>query len=238
MTRLMLSHRVLAIVLTTLLVAASVAQTSSQTSSQSDIETASAIVSSAISQATSSTVSATASLASSQPSPQTPIDLDGKGSSLHSDGTCALDYLDLIAKAFHDSIEMARVTVEDLKTGHEDDPAFWDLFGPRAVGNLTSIRDAFSVAHESSWTITASCTFDESDPVCTDRFRYGGIGEGQASNQGVRREEAHGLSATLIFCPKFFGFPSLDYRVKMGVNHRENPTARYDLGFFHDNQGR
>jgi hypothetical protein len=141
MTMVLESDRKLAIVLSTFLVASSVAQTSSQISSQSDIQTTSSIASSTVSQSTSSIASVTASTASpasSQTSPQTQLALDSEGSVLSSEDICSPDYQDLIVIAIHDAIEMARVTVED-KTDHEDDPAFWKLFGSRAVGNLTSI---------------------------------------------------------------------------------------------------
>ncbi|RYN53182.1 hypothetical protein AA0118_g9748 [Alternaria tenuissima] len=78
----------------------------------------------------------------------------------------------MISWAIDGAIQMAIDTVKDT-IDHEHDPAFWELYGPQAVENLTSIRNAFEQIAHGPWTIEASCNIDDTDPACSDPFMYG-----------------------------------------------------------------
>ncbi|CAO2655425.1 Nn.00g104890.m01.CDS01 [Neocucurbitaria sp. VM-36] len=113
----------------------------------------------------------------------------------------------------------------------QNDPAFWELFGPKAVPNLLDVKQTFEDLVNRQDTISVSCNLDDTDPACTDWHRYGGVG------QVVDQTDSTNSSPSLVFCREFFSFPPLDYRVNMGINHPTNWTARFDLGFYHENQG-
>ncbi|RYN79512.1 hypothetical protein AA0117_g3493 [Alternaria alternata] len=144
----------------------------------------------------------------------------------------------MISWAIDGAIQMAIETVKDM-TDHEHDPAFWELYGPRAVQNLTSIRSAFEQVAHGPWTIEASCNIDDQDPACSDPFMYGGIGDMITEGQAAKRDESQTFSAKLTFCQDFFTLPPLDHRIQLGVSS-DGPYlgTRYDLGYYHDNQGK
>jgi hypothetical protein len=149
------------------------------------------------------------------------------------DDSCENDHRDQIEQALEDTKGMVKITAEgdiDLK----NDPGFWQLFGQRATGNITAIKNVFTEAHQMSWSISAFCNFDDSDP-CNDPSMYGGIAKTAADT--INQDGTQGDLPQLTFCREFFALPSLDHRVQMGINHPNFLQARYSLGYFHANQG-
>jgi hypothetical protein len=196
-------------------VVSAVSQVSSQFSSQAD------------SQSPSQTVSQTASPTSESPpssSTDTPIVYDD---------SCSPGHKDLINQAFRDAMQQLKVTIESTMD-YIDDPAFWHLYGKRSVGNMTAIKNAFRKVYDGQWSIPAICNLDGSAP-CDDLTLYGGIAERKADTQ--RRDDTQSLSPELVFCREFFALPPLDHRVQTGINYPVVFTTRYNLGYFHDNQG-
>ncbi|KAF1847219.1 uncharacterized protein K460DRAFT_55538 [Cucurbitaria berberidis CBS 394.84] len=125
---------------------------------------------------------------------------------------------------------MAKLAANAM-TNHQDEPAFWELFGPRAVSNLTSIQNTFKASAEFTKKIITTCNLDDTHPTCTDRFNYGGIGA--LNSTAGKRDD----NISLVFCREFFGFPPLDYKINMGINNPDDQTARFNLGYYHENQG-
>ncbi|KAF1831929.1 hypothetical protein BDW02DRAFT_29250 [Decorospora gaudefroyi] len=238
MSAIRLGQTFLSIALLALLAVGSAAQTSSRSlSAPTDSADSSATPEAPSSNVSLSTSLPASAVASSPAASQTPVDSEDDQSFTWSDGSCSPEHQDLIVKAFRDANAMTRAAVE-AETDHEHDPAFWELFGGRAVGDFTAIKSAFDQVLQGPWSITASCNFDGSVAECTDQRKYGGIGATEAAGQTRKRDEKASLSATLVFCQEFFRFPPLDHRVQMGINHPYYLEARYDLGYFHDNQGR
>jgi hypothetical protein len=153
---------------------------------------------------------------------------------IYPDDSCNPEHKDLIDRALGDAMQMTKVTTES-PTDYIEDPAFWHIFGQRAVGNTTAIKNAFEQVNDGPWAISAICNFDNSAP-CDDLAMYGGIAEKKGDAQ--RRDETQTYSPHLVFCRDFFALPSLDHRVQMGINHLTYLEARYTLGYFHDNQGK
>lgn len=145
--------------------------------------------------------------------------------------SCDQTQRDLVTKAFNDAKQMSNLASQSWKNYYQD-PAFWDLFGTRALTNQSSIQQNFDKIFGSAWNITAICDLYNSNPKCTDRYMYGGIGED--SSDAAQAD----FSATLIFCREFFSFPPLDARLQMGLNHQYDWTVRLNLGFYHENQGK
>jgi hypothetical protein len=166
-----------------------------------------------------------ASSAVSQTSAQT-IAQSSESPIIYPDDSCNPEHKDLIDRALGDAMQMTKVTTES-PTDYIEDPAFWHIFGQRAVGNTTAIKNAFEQVNDGPWAISAPCD---------DLAMYGGIAEKKGDAQ--RRDETQTYSPHLVFCRDFFALPSLDHRVQMGINHLTYLEARYTLGYFHDNQGK
>jgi hypothetical protein len=161
-------------------------------------------VASAASQTSSQASSQFASPSSSQSSSQavSPTSSEPLSLGLRYDDSCGPEFKDMISWAIDGAIQMAIDTVKDT-TDHEHDPAFWELYGPRAVENLTSIRSAFEQIAHGPWDIEASCNIDDTDPACGDPFMYGGTGDMIPEGQAVKRDESQTFSAKLTFCQDF-----------------------------------
>ncbi|KAH7377839.1 hypothetical protein BKA66DRAFT_588457 [Pyrenochaeta sp. MPI-SDFR-AT-0127] len=142
------------------------------------------------------------------------------------DGSCDQVQQDLVRKSFNDARQMSKLASENW-ANHQTDPAFWDLFGPSAVRNLSSIEKSFKDIVEGAWNITVVCDLHDAIRQCTDRYMYGGIGE-------YSRMTQEDYSPTLIFCREFFGFPTLDTQVQQAINI--GMRTRLDLGAYHENQ--
>jgi hypothetical protein len=137
-----------------------------------------------------------------------------------------------------DAAQMTLVTIQNT-VDHEKDPAFWELFGPGAVGNITSIRGAFEQVLQTPFVIAARCNFDDTDAACSDPLMYGGIGGKIPSGQPAKWDENQALQGQLTFCRDFFALPTLDHRVQLGINgHDVFLETPYNLGYYHDNQGK
>jgi hypothetical protein len=143
------------------------------------------------------------------------------------DTSCDNAQRDLIKKAFQDAVQMASLA-QAAATQTIADIAFWELFGPDAIRNYSSMPQVFGKVVQGPWAIAASCDFLNAQPQCTDRYMYGGIGEGaQKSN----------FQAKLVFCHKFFNAATLNYRIARGIDHELWLSTRIDLGYFSQNQG-
>ena len=177
------------------------------------------------SQVASSAVPQTSAQATAQSS-ESPI--------IYPDDSCNPEHKDLIDRALRDAMQMTKVTTES-PIDYIEDPAFWHIFGQRAVGNTTATKNAFEQVNDGPWSISAICNFDKSAP-CDDFAMYGGIAEKKGDAQ--RRDETQTYSPHLVFCRDFFALPSLNHGIQMGINHPTHLEARYTLGYFHDNQGR
>ncbi|CAN9315272.1 unnamed protein product [Alternaria alternata] len=175
------------------------------------------------SQVASSAVPQTSAQATAQSS-ESPI--------IYPDDSCNPEHKDLIDRALGDAMQMTKVTTES-PIDYIEDPAFWHIFGQRAVGNTTATKNAFEQVNDGPWSISAICNFDKSAP-CDDFAMYGGIAEKKGDAQ--RRDETQTYSPHLVFCRDFFALPSLNHGIQMGINHPTHLEARYTLGYFHDNQ--
>jgi hypothetical protein len=134
---------------------------------------------------------------------------------------------DLVKEAFADAVKMSELA-PITESNYTGDPAFWELFGPNAQGNGSSIIGIFKHVKENDWHITASCDLSSETTECKDKYMYGGIGEITSGADS---------SPSLVFCGEFFTFPTLEFRLQMGLNNPINWTARFDLGYYHENQG-
>lgn len=143
------------------------------------------------------------------------------------DSTCQPEHM--VDKAYQDALQVATLAA-DGSNNMQNDTAFWEFFGPGAVVNLTDIETTFQNLVNSPLNISVTCNFDDKVPACTDWYRYGGIAGYQPSDSTTL--------PSLIFCREFFSFPPLDYRVNMGINHPTTWTARFDIGYYHENQGK
>ena len=145
------------------------------------------------------------------------------------DDTCDPARKDSINQAIGGALALA--TIDDKKH-YRDDPTFWDLFGKNAIENVTIVMKAFTQVRDRRWNINASCNLNNTHPACTDPNMYGGICK--ILNEGAGDDSF----LYLMFCEGFFALPPLDHRVQMGINHNYALRPRYDLGYFHSNQGR
>ncbi|KAH6857551.1 hypothetical protein B0T12DRAFT_139472 [Alternaria alternata] len=152
---------------------------------------------------------------------------------IYPDDSCNPEHKDLIYQAFGDAMQMTKLTTQST-IDYIDDPAFWHIFGQRAVDNTTAIKNAFEQVNDGQWSISATCNFGNSTR-CDGFAMYGGIAEEKGDAQR-RSNETQLYSPHLVFCRDFFALPPLDHRVQMGINHPTDFKARYTLGYFHDNQ--
>jgi hypothetical protein len=175
--------------------------------------------------ATSSTGSLTTSSAASLNSSQVNDD------PFNFDSSCGNVEKDLIRKAFQDSLQMTRLATEGWDD-FQKDPAFWELFGPKAVTFVDEIRSAYGNIVGHYFRFTAICDLKNATEQCQSKYMYGGIGE----DLGATIED---YGATLWFCGQFFTFPTLDYQVQRGIDYSTfNYLYRFDLGYYHANQSR
>jgi hypothetical protein len=114
---------------------------------------------------------------------------------IYPDDSCNPEHKDLIDRVLGDAMQMTKVIIES-PIDYIEDPAFWHIFGQRAVGNTTAIKNAFEQVNDGPWAISAICNFDNSAP-CDDFAMYGGIAEKKGDAQ--RRDETQIYSPHLVF---------------------------------------
>ena len=148
------------------------------------------------------------------------------------DNTCDQAQKDMIHKAFADARQMAKVA-SDPTIDFQNDAAFLDLFGPRAITNLSSILAAYSVIFSGNWSITARCDPNDTDIKCKDPYTYGGLGSVPTD------PNAKSFAPTIIFCNDFFQLGPLDSVIGIRANRINvgDVQSRFRLDHYYLNQG-
>ncbi|KAF1943807.1 hypothetical protein EJ02DRAFT_484442 [Clathrospora elynae] len=127
------------------------------------------------------------------------------GTITSNNASCGDAHIEFISTTLNDSINMANLVYNDPVTAY-DNQAYWELFGVNAMNNVTVGSNVFKYINN-KWTINEKRVQDAADATCSGRYMYSGIGDDNG-------DELQDIKAELVFCPEFFQFPPLEYRIR------------------------